>query len=107
MVIAVYPFQVRLDSFGRTIDNNGMETIPGRVKNGVVVLEGGVSLPEGTVVSVARDLAPPVRKKHRVVLPLVKSKHPGTLQWTNERIAEILEEEDVAKYSKFLKCEKS
>lgn len=72
--------------------------IPGRVKNGVVVLEGGPSLPEGTVVSVSCDLLAPARQPGgtRVKFPLVPSKRPGTLHLTAERIAEFLEEEDVS-----------
>ena len=73
--------------------------IPGRVQNGVVVLQGETKLPEGTPVTV---VYPGVRiwrkpgKKTRVKFPLVHSEHPGTLDLTNERIAEILEAEDIA-----------
>lgn len=73
--------------------------IPGRVHNGVVVLEGGHALPEGTAVTVSCDVAPvlkkPVKRK-RVQLPLVHSENPGSVHLTNERIAEILNEEDVS-----------
>ena len=78
--------------------------IRGHVANGVVVLDEGPALPEGTAVTV---LAPGVRiwhkpgKKKRVTLPLVDSKQPGTLNLTNDRVAEILQEEDVRAYSKF------
>ena len=84
--------------------------IPGRVKNGVVVLEGGTTLPEGTSVTV---LYPRVRiwrkpgKKKRVRFPLVRSKHPGTLDLTNQRIAEILEEEELSGLPEFLRQGKS
>lgn len=72
--------------------------IPGRVQNGVVVFDGPVPLPEGAPVTVTLRTTPvihvsPVRK--RVQLPLVKSDQPGTLDLTNDRIAEILEAEDV------------
>lgn len=73
--------------------------IPGRVQDGVVVLEGGVVLPEGTAVTVSCDWVRIWRKpgnKKRVKLPLIDSKHPGTLHLTGERIAEILDEEDAA-----------
>jgi hypothetical protein len=73
--------------------------IPGRVKNGVVVLEGGPVLPEGTPVIVLARASPVIhvaKKKRRVVLPLVPSKRPGTLRLTAERIAEILEEEELS-----------
>jgi hypothetical protein len=69
-----------------------------------VVLQEGAALPEGTPVTV---LCHKVRIRHKagknkqVKLPLVRSKHPGTLNLTNERMAEILQEEDVRAYSKF------
>ncbi|HEV3203455.1 MAG TPA: hypothetical protein VGY77_03685 [Gemmataceae bacterium] len=71
----------------------------GRVQNGVVVLERGPALPEGTKVTVSCDTTPvsqPRRKKKRVEFPLVHSKHPGTLNLTGQRIAEILDEEDAS-----------
>ena len=73
--------------------------IPGRVHNGVVVLEDGAALPEGAAVTVLCDQMRIWRKpgkKKRVKLPLVDSEHPGTLRLTNERIAEILDEEDAS-----------
>jgi hypothetical protein len=82
----------------------------GRVHNGVVVLEGKPSLPEGTAVTVSCGRtagSKPRRKEKRVRLPLVRSKHPGTLDLTNERIAEILEEEELASFRKSLKRPKS
>jgi len=72
--------------------------IPGRVQNGVVVLEGGSSLPEGKAVTVVPRpsvVLHVAKKRKRVVLPLVRSKRPGTVRLTVERIAEILEEEDL------------
>jgi hypothetical protein len=82
--------------------------IAGHVANGVAVLDGGATLPEGTAVTVSRALAPkPPRKKRRVVLPLVKSKRPGSLPLTNDRIAQLLEEEDVANFARFFKRPKS
>jgi hypothetical protein len=86
-------------------DNNPMEFL-GRVKNGVIVLEGGPQLPEGTPVTVLCDNSRMPRKssrKKRVRLPLVRSKHPGTLDLTNEHIAQILQEEDVRTYAKFFR----
>lgn len=73
--------------------------IPGRVHNGVVVLEGGPPLPEGTVVRVSYHAGPaihvsPIRK--RVDLPLVKTGRPGTVALTNDRIAEVLDEQDAS-----------
>jgi hypothetical protein len=84
--------------------------IHGRVHNGVVVLEGGASLPEGMAVTVSCEAArrpKAARKKRPVALPLVKSNRPGSLHLTNERIAEILEEEDLAEHSQFFRRGKS
>jgi hypothetical protein len=85
--------------------DNGYMVIPGKVENGVVVLEGDLPLPEGAEVSV---MYPPVRsvagEKHtsqtlqaqgrRVELPLVRSSAPGTRRLTAEDIAELLDQED-------------
>jgi hypothetical protein len=74
--------------------------IPGRVLNGVVVLQGGLSLSEGTVVTV---LCPnPVNAqssngRKRVRLPLVPSAQPGSRQLTAERVAELLDKDDVSR----------
>jgi len=71
--------------------------IPGRVQNGVVVLEGGSPLPEGMGVSVVPRLSPVIRvarRQRRVVLPLVPSAIPGSVDLTGDRIAEILNEQD-------------
>jgi len=73
--------------------------IPGRIQNGVVVLQTRNGLPEGAAVTVSLRSSPvirvsPIRK--RVDLPFVQSDQPGTLELTNDRIAEILEAEDVA-----------
>lgn len=71
--------------------------ILGRVHNGVVVLDGELPLPEGTVVTVSCKVAPVTRpiEKKRIEFPLVRSKHPGSVQLTAERVAEFLEAEDV------------
>jgi hypothetical protein len=72
-------------------------TIPGHVRGGVVVLDGEATLPDGTPVSVVSRAAPVIRvaKQQRpVVLPLVPSDRPGSVDLTAERIAEILDEQD-------------
>jgi hypothetical protein len=74
-------------------------TIPGRVQNGVVVLEGGSTLPDGTAVSVVPRASPVIRVARRqrpVVLPLIPSENPGSVDLTGERIAEILDQQDVS-----------
>jgi hypothetical protein len=81
-----------------------MKTLPGHVHNGVVVLDGGATLPEGAAVTI---LATGLRiwrkpgKKKRVRFPLIRCKRPGTLDLDNERIARILEAEDVANFQEF------
>lgn len=79
--------------------------IPGRVQNGVVVLKEGTVLPEGAPVTVFCDAVrirrKPGEKKH-VEFPLVHSEQPGTLDLTNERIAEIFEQDDLASFRRSL-----
>ena len=73
--------------------------IPGRVQNGVVVLESGISLPEGAEVTVSyggpASQEPAVAKK-RIQVPLVRTGEPGSVNLSGERIAEILDEEDAS-----------
>jgi hypothetical protein len=73
--------------------------IPGRVHNGVVVLEGGPALPEGAAVTVcypAPSATTPAVEKRRIEVPLVRTGQPGTVHLSGERIAEILDEEDAS-----------
>jgi hypothetical protein len=73
--------------------------VSGRVRNGVVVLEGGAVLPEGVAVRVSYPAGPMVRHSatpRRVRLPLVPSTQPGSIRLTGERIAGILDDEDVS-----------
>jgi len=72
--------------------------IAGTVENGVVVLDGSVSLPEGSNVVVIYRTTPVIRvakNQKRVEFPLFPSSEPGTLDLTNERIAEILDDEEI------------
>lgn len=72
--------------------------IQGVIQNGVVVLDRSVSLPEGASVVVTYREAPMIRvaeNQKRVEFPLFPSSEPGTLDLTNERIAEILDEEEI------------
>jgi hypothetical protein len=87
------------------IDNGHME-IPGHVANGVVVLDGGATLPEGTAVTVLPAGLRIPRKPGNtkpVEFPLIHCNQPGTLDLNNERIADILEAEDVAHFQESLK----
>jgi hypothetical protein len=73
--------------------------ILGHVHNGVIVLDGNPNLPEGAVVTVfypAVPTPPPAVPRKRVPFPLVRSTQPGSVSLTNQRIAEILDEEDAA-----------
>jgi hypothetical protein len=95
-----FPHNVR---FGLVCDisatNNDCMIIPGRVHNGMVILEGGPALPEGAAVSIsypALDGSTPVREKPRIQVPLVRSERPGSILLTGARIAEILDEEDAS-----------
>jgi hypothetical protein len=81
------------------MDNDGMKSIPGRVRKGVVVLEKGATLPEGAAVTVVPSKTPVIRvapRQRRVAFPLVPSSKPGSIRLTGERIAEILLEQDVS-----------
>jgi hypothetical protein len=74
-------------------------TIPGRVRDGVVVLDGESTLPDGTAVSIVCRTSPVIRvAKHQrpVVLPLVPSARPGSVDLTSDRIAELLDEQDAS-----------
>jgi len=72
--------------------------IPGRVSNGVVVLEGGQSLPESAqvIVTLQEVEAPEAACAQRFPFPIVRSKKPGSVNLTGEMIAEYLEDEDLA-----------
>lgn len=73
--------------------------IPGRVQNGVVVLESGPALPEGAAVTITYPAVPqakPAGANLRIQVPLVRTGEPGSAQLTNTRIAEILDQEDAS-----------
>ena len=90
-----------------------MQTL-GHIHNGVVILDGGIRLPEGTRVSVSvlpTALAAPeiecvpgklplVRNatgvQRPVVLPIFDYDGPPDIDLTNERIAEILDRDDAS-----------
>ena len=86
-----------LDSSSETIKNERM-IVQGTVQNGVVVLESGAVLPEGLAVTVVSSSPPPpsARQRKWVKLPLVPSDQPGSVNMTSERVAELLDEEDVS-----------
>ena len=73
--------------------------IPGRVQNGVVILEGQPALPEGAEVTVsypALSQRQPAEATSRIQVPLVRTGAPGTVRLTGSEIAEILDDDDVS-----------
>jgi hypothetical protein len=76
-------------------DNYNM-TLTGQIQNGVVVLDGGVTVPEGTRVAVSPLPTQPVIVMRPGELPVVLGGEPGSVDLTNGRINEIFEEEDIA-----------
>jgi len=78
--------------------HNGDMELQGRVSNGVVELEGDSVLPEGATVTIIYPAAPGVAAgtKRRIRVPLVRCQYLLPAPLTNERIGEILDEEDAA-----------
>ena len=81
-----------------------MQTL-GHIQNGVVVLDGGVSLPEGTrvsvsVLSIGHGRSTPhihaAAVQRPVALPIFDYAGPPDIALTNERIAEILDRDDAS-----------
>ncbi len=62
----------------------------GVVHNGLIVIDGGIPLPEGTRirVSIEPEASTSRSASHQIEFPLVHSKTPGQLHLTNEMIAE-------------------
>lgn len=79
-------------------NNSGMQ-VSGRVQNGVVVFEQPNALPDGAAVVVTYREKPVIRfsdNPRPVVLPIFDSDQPGTLDLTNDQIADILDQEDAS-----------
>jgi len=75
--------------------------IKGRVRRGVILLPKGVTLPEGAEVIIScesQSASDSMKEAKRVEFPLVHSKHPGTLQLTFERVAELLDQDDAPRH---------
>ena len=69
----------------------------GQIRNGKIVLEGHDVLPDGAEVVVdVRESAPQGNRSDKVQFPLFHSKNPGSLDLSNQRIAEILEDEELS-----------
>lgn len=74
--------------------------IQGHVSKGVVVLEGGCVLPEGTPVAIycgSASATPINQSKKRVEFPLIRSQKPGSVFLTAERVADLLESDDFSR----------
>jgi hypothetical protein len=87
-----------LDCPAISVDNGRMD-VPGRVENGVVVLEGGMKLPEGAQVVVSLRRRPDIRvapTQRPVQLPIFDYNGPPDIDLTNDQIAEILTREDAS-----------
>lgn len=80
---------------GSVSDDNGAMEISGHIHNGAVILDQSTSLPEGTPVTLrSGPLVQFAKNRKRVEFPLVQSNSPGSVDLTNQRIAEILDDED-------------
>jgi hypothetical protein len=91
------PF-THLDCPATGVDNERMD-VPGRVENGVVVLEGTIRLPEGAQVVVSLGRKPNIRvasTQRPVQLPIFDYDGPPDIDLTNDQIAEILAREDAS-----------
>lgn len=74
-------------------------TLPGHVENGVIVLDDGARLPEGTPVEVSCRAVPKVHVaavRKPVELPIFPHDGPPDIELTNDQIAEILDQEDAS-----------
>ncbi|HMO86720.1 MAG TPA: hypothetical protein PKC18_17555 [Lacipirellulaceae bacterium] len=76
-------------------------TLDGHIRNGVVVLDGPLLLPDGTpVIVTVPDPSQPATPEPRVVLqpgmlPIVTGGSPGVWNLTNETIEQVFLEEDL------------
>lgn len=72
--------------------------IQGVVQNGVVVVDGSIVLPEGALVTVLVRTDPVIHVStngKRGELPVCRTSAPGTMDLTNEKIQEILDDEEI------------
>jgi hypothetical protein len=70
----------------------------GYIRNGVVVFDTPTALPEGTPVTVSVRSLPAVYVSPNptdVEFPLIRTSEPGSVPLTNERIGELLDEEEL------------
>lgn len=77
--------------------------IQGVVQQGVVAVDDAISLPEGAFVVVTYQQAPVLRVARNpvpVMLPIFDWGEPGTIDLTNDRIADILDRDDTSSYQR-------
>lgn len=87
-----------IDGNKHVADNWVME-ISGHVENGVVVLDGAMTLPEGTRVCVSYPVGTPLRApaaQRPVELPIFPYAGTPDIDLTNDDIAEILDRDDAS-----------
>jgi hypothetical protein len=73
--------------------------VPGRVENGIVVLEGATQLPEGAQVVVSLRTKPNIQvatTQRPVRLPIFDYSGPPDINLTNDQIVEMLAREDAS-----------
>jgi hypothetical protein len=71
---------------------NAIMILHGHFENGVVVLDGGTPLPDGTAVTIAEQTQAPkptLLSAGCSPFPLIQSQHPGTLDFSTEQINEF------------------
>lgn len=74
--------------------------VHGIVKNGTIVFDGEVALPEGAVVAVTFPVESPLISAigtRRVKFPLVISNDSGVWDLTSEQIGSILDEDEISR----------
>jgi len=86
---------------GCTLSEKGDMVLQGRVEKGAVVFPERLSLPDGTEVTVIVPTYAGLPERatdheHRVKLPLIASAHPGSRGLTGDRVAELLDEDDLS-----------
>lgn len=70
--------------------------IRGHIHDGLVVLDRDPGLPNGTEVSVSLPMGMDAKIRQRVTFPLIPGKSPSSVDLTNERIAEIMDDDDAS-----------
>lgn len=75
--------------------DNGRMVMHGHIHGSIVVLDANPGLPDNTAVTVVAERVADKKNRTRVKLPIFACGEPGSVHLDNERIAEILDGEDV------------